>query len=234
MSADEELPPEILAGEYVLGLLGPEETAALERRLERDRGLRRAVAEARERFLELDTTAAPATVSPGLWPRIAAVLARPAVPPARRGGLTLRFGFWPGALAGAAVAALLALLALFLPFAPAAPPQPVAVAVLLDAEARPGAIVEAFADDSVAVVPLLAVAVPEGQVPQLWTLPDPATGPVSLGLLPAGLRARLTGPDLPPPQPNQLYEITLEPAGGSPTGRPTGPILFKGYAAPPL
>ena len=34
--------------------------------------------------------------------------------------------------------------------------------------------------------------------------------------------------DLPPPGPDQLFEITLEPAGGSPTGRPTGPILFKG------
>jgi hypothetical protein len=34
--------------------------------------------------------------------------------------------------------------------------------------------------------------------------------------------------DLPPPGPDQLFEITLEPAAGSPTGRPTGPVLFKG------
>jgi hypothetical protein len=37
---------------------------------------------------------------------------------------------------------------------------------------------------------------------------------------------RLEG--LPAPGPNQLFEITLEPATGSPTGRPTGPILMKG------
>jgi anti-sigma-K factor RskA len=37
--------------------------------------------------------------------------------------------------------------------------------------------------------------------------------------------------DLPSPATNQFFEITLEPAGGSPTGRPTGPILFKGNAA---
>jgi anti-sigma-K factor RskA len=36
------------------------------------------------------------------------------------------------------------------------------------------------------------------------------------------------GENAPPPGPDQLFEITLEPAGGSPTGRPTGPILFKG------
>lgn len=32
----------------------------------------------------------------------------------------------------------------------------------------------------------------------------------------------------------QLYEITLEPSGGSPTGRPTGPIQVKGFAKSPL
>ena len=37
--------------------------------------------------------------------------------------------------------------------------------------------------------------------------------------------------DLPPPKPDQLFELTLEPATGSPTGRPTGPILFKGNTA---
>ncbi|WP_407815360.1 anti-sigma factor domain-containing protein, partial [Staphylococcus aureus] len=42
--------------------------------------------------------------------------------------------------------------------------------------------------------------------------------------------ARLDGPALPTPRDNQLYEITLEQAGGSPTGRPTGPILAKGLA----
>ncbi len=32
---------------------------------------------------------------------------------------------------------------------------------------------------------------------------------------------------LPPPKREQLYEITLEPAGGSPTGKPTGPIIAR-------
>jgi anti-sigma-K factor RskA len=35
---------------------------------------------------------------------------------------------------------------------------------------------------------------------------------------------------LPPLVPNQLFEITLEPYNGSPTGRPTGPILYIGRA----
>jgi anti-sigma-K factor RskA len=34
------------------------------------------------------------------------------------------------------------------------------------------------------------------------------------------------------PKQDQLYELTLEQAGGSSTGRPTGPILAKGFALP--
>lgn len=37
---------------------------------------------------------------------------------------------------------------------------------------------------------------------------------------------------LPPPRANQLFEIMLEPYDGSPTGRPTGPILYVGRAVP--
>jgi anti-sigma-K factor RskA len=35
---------------------------------------------------------------------------------------------------------------------------------------------------------------------------------------------------LPPLEPNQLFELTLEPATGSPIGKPTGPIQFIGRA----
>ena len=42
------------------------------------------------------------------------------------------------------------------------------------------------------------------------------------------------GARLPEPKAGQLYEITLEPAPGSPTGRPTGPILVTGFARYPL
>ncbi len=58
-------------------------------------------------------------------------------------------------------------------------------------------------------------------------------GPVSLGLVDGASSTRLDAPNLPRPKDAQLYEITLEPAGGSPTGRPTGPILAKGFAKLP-
>ncbi|MGL4241116.1 MAG: anti-sigma factor, partial [Beijerinckiaceae bacterium] len=36
------------------------------------------------------------------------------------------------------------------------------------------------------------------------------------------------------PDAGHLFEITVEPPGGSPTGRPTGPILMKGLASQAL
>jgi anti-sigma-K factor RskA len=43
----------------------------------------------------------------------------------------------------------------------------------------------------------------------------------------------LQGPQQPLPAGGQLYEITLEDAPRSATGRPTGPILVKGFATIP-
>ena len=58
-------------------------------------------------------------------------------------------------------------------------------------------------------------------------------GPTSLGLLTPGETVTLDFAKLPMPLEQQLYEITLEQQGGSPTGRPTGPILAKGFAKRP-
>nr|WP_277750075.1 anti-sigma factor [Falsirhodobacter deserti] len=66
---------------------------------------------------------------------------------------------------------------------------------------------------------------PEGRQMQVWTLQSQQTGPVPMGLLEADRTDMLDAPAAPAQ--GQLYEITLEPFGGSPTGRPTGPILAK-------
>ena len=113
------------------------------------------------------------------------------------------------------------------------PQQPRLIVVLLDADAKPVSIVEAFDGQQIRVVPLGRIDVPTDKTLQVWTLPDQRTGPVSMGLLRSVSATTLQGPALPAPQADQLYEITLEPAGGSPTGRPTGPIIGKGYARIP-
>lgn len=52
-----------------------------------------------------------------------------------------------------------------------------------------------------------------------------------MGLVDQARTVRLDLGKLPLPGENQLFEITLEPETGSPTGKPTGPILMKGLTS---
>src|SRR5690606_18755282 len=94
----------------------------------------------------------------------------------------------------------------------------------------PGWVLELDDAHTLRLEPLARTTVPDQRVLQLWTKAEGWKGPVSLGLVTPGQpnRVRLAKP--PPVQPNQLFEITLEPRGGSPIGRPTGPILYIGRA----
>lgn len=228
----------VLAGEYVLELLEGAELKSFERRLETDNKLQDEVAYWRARFADLDASAAPADVQADLWRRIEQSLARGdprGVSVARETGWTERLwsslGFWRGASFAGAAASLLLAIAVGL-LAGRATPQPVIIAVLQTDQALPGAIVEAFGDGSIVVVPLRDIDVPPGKALEVWTLFDKERGPVSLGLFNRSERVRFQSAGLPARE-DQLYEITLEPESGSPIGRPTGPILMKGLASAP-
>ncbi|MFK4809623.1 anti-sigma factor domain-containing protein [Devosia sp. ZW T5_3] len=221
------------AGRYVLGLLEGAELTAFEVELARDAELRAAVDRLQASFRALDDTAKPEAAGTELWSaierRLDEPLAENVMPlPSRR----VSIAQWMSMAAGVVVALGLGYFAGNLG---SRQPQPLVVAVLVNqTDAAPGAIVEAFADDRVRLVPLEDFVVAADQVLQVWTLPDPATGPVSLGTFTDPHTIWLTGPQLPTPKEGQLYEITLEPAPGSPTGKPTGPILVKGFAKTPV
>ncbi|TCK23193.1 anti-sigma-K factor RskA [Ancylobacter aquaticus] len=238
MSADER---DRLASEYVLGLLDADETRRCEERLARDAGLALQVELWRARLAELDATAAPVTPDPALWTRIEAALGpiapapqTPRQTPARPSRIATwweSLSLWRGyGLAASAALVLLALGTLHL--ARQAAQAPVLVAVLLSDQNQPAAVVNAFRDGRTELLALSALRAPEGKSLQVWTLWDRERGPVSVGLLEAMRNVELSVEGLPRPAAAQLYEVTLEPAGGSPTGRPTGPILMKGNASP--
>jgi anti-sigma-K factor RskA len=230
-----------LAGEYVLGVLDEAEMARAEALLAADKVFAREVADWQERLAPLDETAAPITAPAELWLRIEAATAdrepapaaRPAVAAARpswAAALWERIEFWRwSALAGGAWA--LALLIIVGAMAMRWPSQPVMIAVLSGDNGRPGAVVESFSDGTVRLIPLADIAVPEGRALQVWTLRDRQEGPISVGLLDRAQSMRLDLGKLPAPRADQLFEITLEPETGSPTGRPTGPVLMKGLTS---
>ncbi len=137
---------------------------------------------------------------------------------------------WRGLAAGGYAAAAVMAAVLLQRAAPEAAPQYMVVLVAPQDKA-PGWIVQASADDqSVSLIPLSRTDVPADRSLQFWTKADDWQGPVSLGLVAPGQTLRVPVDRLPPLQHNQLFELTLEPAQGSPLNRPTGPIQFIGRA----
>lgn len=238
MNMQSETPEGIdeLAGEYVLGTLPGARRRELEIRLPHDAALRAAVARWEERLLPLTGLAMPIEPSPDLWPRIAATLDAHQAAPARlprqvRPRLWDNLRFWRGAAAFGLTAALV--LAVTLAVRPLQMPATVQYMVVLvtPQSQTPGWIVQAQAGQhDVQLTPIATVQVPPDRALEFWTKADGWPGPVSLGLVSPGEPIRIPLDRLPPLEPNQLFELTLEPAAGSPIGRPTGPIQFIGRA----
>lgn len=236
-------PPErhALAGEYVLGLLDGADLAAAEGRYAMDRDFAASVEAWRRHFAAIDAVATPITPPAELWSRIEAGLDRAApaaVQTTARPGSAMpasgsRLADWWNSLfvwRGAAFAGALATLLLAIGLVGAldrAKRQPLMVAVLLTEANVAAAVVNTFADGRVEMLPLRSIDVPAGKALEIWTLWDRSVGPRSVGLIERARSTPLRLDNLPLGK-DQLFEITLEPATGSPTGRPTGPIVAKG------
>lgn len=216
---------EALAGEYVLGTLDARAAAAVERAMATDPALRAAVAAWEARLAPLTSLAAPESPPPNLWDRIEAAL--PGAPARAPSPQPQGVPRWWRFLAVASTAAACGLLALvFLP-PPERPEAPRMMTVLLTSRDQPAWLVEAERDGAIRLASLNAQPVPSDRVLQLWALPQGATAPTSLGLIPPEGRITVTPAQIRP-EPGMLIEISLEPPGGSPIGRPTGPVLFIG------
>lgn len=234
-------PIDVLAGNYVLGTLpGPERTA-VEARLDREPELRAAVEAWEQRLHPLVTWVEPAEPDPALWQRIDASLESPpaSLPahPARTlperksvyAGWWHRLALWR-ALAGAGIAAAALLGALLVARPPVANTQYLVVMVAPQDKAPGWVIQTAEGARQLSLIPLGTVTVPSDKALQFWTKADSWRAPVSLGLVAPGQTLQVPMENLPPLEANQLFELTLEPVAGSPTGRPTGPIQFIGRA----
>lgn len=224
-----------LAGEYVLGTLPASARREVEQRLAREPLLRAAVDAWESRLLPLTALAPEVEPSARLWPRIAGSVSAAAAPAApastlaagwRRWWDDLRL--WRG-LAGGAIAASLALGVTLLMRPPA--PQAAYMVVLAAPQDRgAGWVVQASMNRQLTLTPLRGTVVPDRKALQFWTKATGWSGPVSLGLVESNRSLKLALDTLPPVEEDQLFEITLEPATGSPTGKPTGPVLYIGKA----
>ncbi|WP_162799054.1 anti-sigma factor [Paracoccus indicus] len=233
------------ADDYALGLMSPAAAELFEAVMARDPALAERVAHLRETLMPLDLSAKPHALPEGFAARLRDQVSQTpqdgaVVPPAPVLGSDPTVAPTPANLpaaplrrwmAGVAAALVLGVALGFGGALQRPGPEPVVMAVLLGPDGQPRAVVSDYGNDTAQIRFVADIDVPQGYSLQTWTLPSAQMGPQSLGVLDGPQATVLHGPDLPAPGDNQLYEITLEPEGGSPTGRPTGPIIAKGLAA---
>ena|SRR6185436_14883248 len=219
-----------LAAEYVLGTLTGRARARFQSLMRYDQDLRRIVAGWEERLVPLALVAAdvapPARVRRAIEARIRGS--------ARRGRWWESLAFWRTlAATGCAFAVVLATV---IAYAPRPEPPMSTVAVMADERGQPAMVVswppmKAMRDPHIRVKilqehPTMAATTSW----QLWMLPGGNAAPIPLGLvnldpvqvvkLPAAAVGKMPGA--------WGVAMSVEPAGGSPTGSPTGPMIFKG------
>jgi anti-sigma-K factor RskA len=224
---------DLLAGEYVLGTLEAWQAREVEAALATTAPLRVAVARWEARLVGLAEIAPPEPPLPALWSRIEeqirlAELPRmsPAEQRKHRGRLLGNLAFWRWSTVG--LAAATAALA-FLLLAPR--PQERFVAVLQTDRAAPAGVVEGQGGGGSILTSLNPRPPEPNRSLELWALPPSATAPTSLGVIPPEGRVAIP-PGRVTPQAGLMILISLEPQGGSPTGLPTGPVLFTGQLVP--
>jgi anti-sigma-K factor RskA len=219
-----------LAAEYVLGTLRGPARRRFEALLVAHPALREAVAAWRRRLEPLSTSVAEVTPPDAVWTRIESDLFPDSAAKASEPG-TLpwlqRLAFWRG-LSGLATAAVLALVVVG---SQAPPPQAPIIVVLAAnpeaAQAMNASFVASLTADGRALVlrPLNDLALTPGRALELWAVP-PAGAPRSLGLVNASGATTLLRSQLL--RDTAAFAVSIEPAGGSTTGAPSGPIVSLG------
>ncbi|MBZ9996302.1 anti-sigma factor domain-containing protein [Mesorhizobium sp. BH1-1-4] len=221
---------DLFAAEYVLGVLPVEERQIASRRIDAETDFARLVDGWEVRLSPLAAAypevEPPASVKRAIDGRLfSSAAAAPAEP---RAGLWSSLAFWRG-LAAAAVAALAIYIAIPYVNPPVAQPQARLVASL----AADGSDVKYLAvyDAAHHEVGLSHVSGERasGKDFELWMI-EGKNPPVSMGVIPVGSTAHIV---VSPAAQQKLAQgavlaVSLEPAGGSPTGQPTGPVVAAG------
>ncbi|MFB2549782.1 anti-sigma factor [Ensifer soli] len=219
---------EVIAGEYVLGVLSAEDRRKVEARLARDTVFATMVGRWQANLLPLDDEYEP--VNP--HPRVFATVERrlfPA-PMAARGPRKLWDSLlvWRG-LSFGSVAALIAVA--LIEVRPPAPAAPVLTAELAGEGTNVNLVARYEQASGVLRVTPVAAGDARTKSLELW-LVEPGQAPASLGVLPQtgegeivipdALRGKLSG--------GAVFAVSIEPFGGSPSGAPTGPVIASGAA----
>lgn len=229
-----------LAAEFVLGTLPPEERASVNARREKDQALNALILAWEERLVPLLHEVTPIEPGPDLLVRIEKRLdeLEDAAPDSTMNAPTatvtvlqqrVRRWQWSTAVASAAAMVLVAVLA----FQPAEQPQSF-VAVFQHDDQQPAFMLTVDLDNrQLNIRPVTAEPVQDKSY-QLWIKADElGPDPRSVGVLTDNMTIDQSALSQYDPQllKEATFGISVEPPGGSPTGKPTGPAIH-GYLYP--
>ncbi|SOC83941.1 Anti-sigma-K factor RskA [Ensifer adhaerens] len=219
---------EVLAGEYVLGVLPLPDRLRVEYRLRQDKAFQAIVARWQENLASFNTEYAAEAPPPWLYPAVETKLfPKPAEDDAPR-LIWNSLGFWRGLTLVSLSAAIL--------FAASAggllhkPQANAPVVATLGSQSSSISLVTLFDRETgkLEVTPV-AAGEPKSKSLELWLI-EGENAPVPLGvvpdtgdgsiIIPSDLRDRLKD--------GMTLAVSLEPFGGSPTGKPTGPVVASG------
>lgn len=221
-----------LAGEYVLGTLDPAERASVAARRLREPVLDGAIREWEQRLSPLDALVAPVAPPSDLLAKVETRVFAADAPPAvvhELETLRRRLSGWRRAaiVASAAAASLLGVVVVREALHRELPPQNF-VAVFQKDDVLPTFYLTIDLKSRVLTLRPVDARKQPGRTYQLWIASDQlGPAPQSLGLVDDDLaptRKTLASFD-PALLRDATFGVSLEPTGGSPTGRPTGPAL---------
>jgi anti-sigma-K factor RskA len=239
---------DVLAGEYVLGVLDAEQRRMAEQRIANEPSFAGEIATWEHHLMALTTEIAPVAVPDYVWARISNALGfgpslRHAAKP-ERSSFWNSVGVWRWLSAGGFATAMVCAIALFnVPHTPApvAPPVAVVPAVveplpmisnLAREDGKPGFMAAVDKHSGrMRIMPIQPI-IQEGRVQELWLIPAEGT-PHSLGIVSAehAQSGQLPERMLSMLDSRAIFAVTLEPPGGGPGGKPSGPITAKGVIA---
>lgn len=223
---------EVIAGEYVLGVLSAEDRRKVEVRLQSDRTFAAMVNRWEENLsainTELETMSPPMCAYTAVDQRFFEAPLKDASG-ARRSVWT-SLAFWRSA-AFLAIAFSAALLALGPDIFAPAPPQQAIIAELSGPDGPISLMARYDASRGLLTMTAAASRQDGGKSLELWLVEDGGT-PVSLGVLSQSGDGALTVPEALRPRirAGAVLSVSVEPLGGSPTGAATGPVIATGQA----
>jgi anti-sigma-K factor RskA len=224
----------VLVAEFVLGLLEPAEHGRVARRIAADPALRREKRLWEAHLQHLDREFPETAPPPELFARVERRLFPEEPTAGWRAWLWNNLLVWRGITVAAVLVAAVAVSTGLLRPPPASSELANELVASLEASGSEVKFI-AFYDGTsgtLRLVGLAGQAVPHKDY-ELWYI-QPRQAPVSMGVVRVDQRLAIT---LGPRQRQVIgngtvFAVTLEPEGGSPSGKPTGPVVAKGTATP--